>query len=299
MFGKKQQEVVSPQDELDFDIEDSSGIIEEEHIDFNEEDGMGFELEEENQQEDIDFGIEEDNTYEEENTINEEDYTKIHTQEDLELNMPNKTEEQTQQVETDESQKLQDIVLHFVIDKSTSDMLDYFRGYGINVSRIFNNIEEAKNEILMQINPCRIVIVDTGTGRFSLMGARKALVDLLGIGDEDNKISVFYTDSVIKDDISMAEEVDNKQIDWIKYRSTADILATLLQKSKKENYIIDDTLGEVKKTTSTQELMQFKGLSMKDESVNIGQPTISVEEIALNREENSGSNQLQAYEVKY
>lgn len=299
MFGKKQQEVVSPQDELDFDIEDSSGIIEEEHIDFNEEDGMGFELEEENQQEDIDFGIEEDNTYEEENTINEEDYTKIHTQEDLELNMPNKTEEQTQQVETDESQKLQDIVLHFVIDKSTSDMLDYFRGYGINVSRIFNNIEEAKNEILMQINPCRIVIVDTGTGRFSLMGARKALVDLLGIGDEDNKISVFYTDSVIKDDISMAEEVDNKQIDWIKYRSTADILATLLQKSKKENYIIDDTLGEIKKTTSTQELMQFKGLSMKDESVNIGQPTISVEEIALNREENSGSNQLQAYEVKY
>lgn len=285
MFGKKQQEVLTPQDELDFDIEDSNDIIEEEHIDFDEEN--------------LDFDTnEEQDTYEEEHTDEEDNvnYNKIHTQEDLELNIPNR---ETQQTETDESQKLQDIVLHFVIDKSTSDMLDYFRGYGVNVSRIFNNIEEAKNEILMQINPCRIVIVDTGTGRFSLMGARKALVDLLGIGDEDNKISVFYTDSVIKDDISMAEEVDNKQIDWIKYRSTADILATLLQKSKKENYIIDDTLDEVEKTTSTQELMQFKGLSTKDETINIGQPTISVEEIAINREENSGSNQLQAYEVKY
>lgn len=297
MFSKKQQEVLSPQDELDFDIEDS-GIIEEEHIDFGEEDGLDFDTGEEeasidfgtdeSQQEPIDFST---------NDNQEEESQKENTSHKEIQQIENA--ESTKNTENTEGQKLQDIVLHFVIDKSTSDMLDYFRGYGVNVSRIFNNIEEAKNEILMQINPCRIVIVDTGTGKFSLMGARKALVDLLGIGDEDNKITVFYTDSVIKDDISMAEEVDNKQIDWIKYRSTADILATLLQKSKKENYIIDDTLEETKKTTSTQELMQFKGLTLKDETVNIGQPTISVEEITINREENSGNTQLQAYEVKY
>lgn len=191
----------------------------------------------------------------------------------------------------------QDIVLQFVIDKSTSDMLEYFRGYGVNVSRIFNDIEEAKNEILMQINPCRIVIVDTGTGRFSLIGARKALIDLLGIGDEDNKISVFYTDSAIKEDISMAEEVDNRQIDWIKYRSTADILAILLQKRQDENYIIDSTAEEARTHTNTEELMRFKGLTMQSESIDLGLPSISAEEVGVHREEEG--HQLRAYEVKY
>lgn len=56
MFSKKQQEVLSPQDELDFDIEDS-GIIEEEHIDFGEEDGLDFDTGEEEAS--IDFGTDE------------------------------------------------------------------------------------------------------------------------------------------------------------------------------------------------------------------------------------------------
>lgn len=252
-----------------------------------------------NEQDELDFDFDDDETTkpyqneevaEEENTIGE--------------GIPKETKEenihQEETAELSREEKLQDIILYIIIDKSTSDMLSYFRGYGLNVARIFNNIDDAKNEIMMQIDPCRIVIVDTGTGRFSVMGARKSLIDLLGLGDDDTKISVYYTDIVIKEDISISEQVDNKQIDWIKYRSTADILATLLQKRKKENYVLDSTIESCETETKPEELMRYKGLTAKDDSMDLGQPSITPYDIQMNiDDDNDRIKQLQSYQVKY
>lgn len=251
-------------------------------------------------QDDLDFDFEDDESTTPFQPEESFDIAEDEQEQEQEVEQPVEKQQLQETKQETKQEKLQDIILYIIIDKSTSDMLDYFRGYGLNVARIFNNIDDAKNEIMMQIDPCRIVIVDTGTGRFSVMGARKSLIDLLGLGDEDNKISIFYTDSVIKEDISMSEQVDNKQIDWIKYRSTVDILATLLQKTKSENYILDSTIEDIRTETKPEELMRFKGLSIKDDSMNLGQPSITPYDIIMNLDtDDNRTKQLQSYQVKY
>lgn len=205
--------------------------------------------------------------------------------------------QQVKVVEPEKPRELQNLVLYCIVDKVLPGMLGYFRNYGLNVSRIFTSIDEARDAILMQVEPCRIIIMDTGTGRFSLMGSRKAIIDLMGISDVDNKISVFYTDSVIKSDVSISEEGEGKQIEWYKYRSTADVLAVSLQKKKNENYVFD---MEANDEYHPVDSLDIKGLAANcPESMNLGMPTISVDEVALNRDDNERSSQLQAYEVKY
>ena len=76
------------------------------------------------------------------------------------------------------------------------------RESGLNVSRIFKNIADARDELIMQTEPYRLVVVETGLGRFTSTSQRKEIIDLLGIcTDEDSRASVFYTDSVLKIDV--------------------------------------------------------------------------------------------------
>jgi hypothetical protein len=150
----------------------------------------------------------------------------------------------------------------------------------------------------MQVEPSRIIIVDTGSGKFTNMSARKALVDLMGICDEDTKISVFYTDSVIKSEVNNSYEVEGKKIEWYKYRSTADIVATMLQHSKKENYIFD--MEQHATETDVESLLHTRGIrvNVKD-NMNLGMPTILMEEIRVNMTGDiPEEHQIQGYQIK-
>ena len=153
------------------------------------------------------------------------------------------------------------MMLYLVIDKPVEGLLDYFRMSGVNVSNIYSDIGEAKNEVIMQSDPLRIVIVDTGLGKFTTTTMRAELIDMMGISDDQNRTTVFYTDSALKVDTLHTLGKSGKDIDWFKYQSTALVVATLL--SYNEEYILNsdsDNLADQKKTQAN-EVLNFKGLT--------------------------------------
>lgn len=190
-----------------------------------------------------------------------------------------------------------DRMLYIVIDRCSPDLINYFRELGINVTRIYTDIDIANSDLMMQSEPIKLVIVDTGSGRFSAMGTRKKIVDLLESASMDDdtdsmKISVYYTDTVIKSSLEYSDSNMITNIHWHKYKSTSDIAANLLINIKKkvDNYIIDDysRQEEVKVDSS---ILDFTGLSTTDkqkrtvDEADIGNATFTPEDITSHIED--------------
>ena len=133
---------------------------------------------------------------------------------------------------------MESVVLYIIIDKKLQGIVEYFKGLGIEVSGVFYSIDEARRVVLLQPKNSRLVIVDTGLGLFSNINARKDIMDIVGICDENNKITVFYTDTALKTDLNKESNKLNLDIDWHEYKNTAHIAAILL--SYNEKYILDD-----------------------------------------------------------
>lgn len=153
-------------------------------------------------------------------------------------------------------------ILYIVADRVLPGELEYFRENGVSVSQIFNSIEDASTALIMQVMPTRLVVIDTGNGRFTNMAARRQLIDMLGIGaDAETDVSVFYTDTVIKAEVDNAEHVERDMIDWLKYRSTADVVANILIGSKKHNevYVYDSEKADIE--PDKKDPLNFKGLT--------------------------------------
>ena len=150
----------------------------------------------------------------------------------------------------------------------------------------------------MQVEPFRVIVIDSGTGRFTNMGARKELIDLLGICDTDTRITVFYTDSAIKTDVELSDEVEDKKINWYKYRSTPDIVAHILQNSEKENYILDANSND--NIVVDESILNIKGLSVKEgKKIDLGKPSITPGDIIFNMVNNkSTEGELPKYDIK-
>ena len=159
--------------------------------------------------------------------------------------------------DTDEVIEKRKMMMFVIIDRNVDGLLEYFRQSGVNVSNIFYDITEAKNEVLMQTEPLRIVIIDTGLGKFTTTTMRGELIDMLGISDEQNRTSVFYTDSVLKVDTLRSLGKSGKAIDWNKYESTALVAATLLRYN--EEYILDSESDKIT-TTKNNEGLNFTGM---------------------------------------
>ena len=231
--------------------------------------------------------------------------------------------------QTEETDKPRDLILYIIIDKANPAMLQYYRECGVKVSKIFTNINDAKDTLLMQVDPVKILIIDTGTGRFSAMGSRKELLDLMGICDEDAMISVFLTDTVIKSEVEYNESFETKKIHWYKFKSNTDVIAKLLQAKDKENYIYDDndkdTIDDIPENVLDfkrfkakvddginignptidifdipENVLDFKGFKAKvDDGINIGNPTIDIFDIKVHMAENSdNSDEIPGYEIK-
>lgn len=160
--------------------------------------------------------------------------------------------------QTIEDVKKPDMVLYVIIDKAEYGILNYFRESGLKVSSVFNDIKSAKSAVLMQSEPTRIVVIDTGTGKFTTTTMRSELIDMLGISDEQNKTTVFYSDSVIKIDTSRALGKSSKTIDWIPFKSTTVSVATILQ--YRENYVYDMEDAD-EEMEQEDKLLNFKGLN--------------------------------------
>ena len=174
-------------------------------------------------------------------------------------------EEYTQQEYNQPAQESEnikrDMVLYIIADKKENGLTTYFRECGIKVSSVYDDITEAKNAVLMQSLPTRIVIIDSGKGKFTLTKVREEIIDMLGISDEQNKTTVFFTDSVIKVDTMRALGKAAKQIDWLQYKSTPIVAATIL--AYRENYVYDmeDEADEIadEKTILSMEGFKYRG----------------------------------------
>lgn len=216
----------------------------------------------------------------EENTVDEKADVHLDSESSNSSNSSNEDNETSNENSEDEH-----FSLYIIIDKYNPNLLSYLRGYGLKVAKIFKNINDAKDTMLVQIGKSRLVVIETGTGRFTNMAARKNLVDLMGICDEDyTRISVFYTDSLVKSEVSNTEEVEDKKIDWHKYRSTVEVLAVLLQANKTEHYDYCDSDIDKDTTTEFNKIMlNSKGIDVKEaKAEHIGMPLFQADDIRIN-----------------
>jgi len=274
----KEKNANSKYQELDFDFDTDDnmmgeiGGIEDEQIEYTDE----------------------DETYQEyENYV--EEYT-----EDEEYAEEYQEEEQIEGTDGDagtegEKEEKVKLALHILTDKSIPGLKTFFKEKGLSVYRVYTDVNELRDEILMSMDPARVAIIDTGTGKFSLVGARKNIIDLMGISDdEETRIIVFYTDSVIKSEAQFSEKLDDKEIEWVKYQSTSQVILTLLKKRNKEEYISVDDEEEEKYIDG----LNFKGLTLGDEqSVESGNPIISIKGYIDNIANVEYNSELQKYPV--
>ena len=236
----------------------------------------------------------------EENDVSEET-TEDEIIESEELPVNNKKDKKKGST-TPSLQEEKEYILYIITDRKNPYMLEYMRQFDINVTRIFTNITEAKDTLLMQVNPAKIVIVDTGTGRFSTIGQRKELIDLMGIADDEAMISVYQTDTVLRSEIKYNEAFDSRDIHWHKYKSTADIVAHLLNNKGREKYVIDlDDKEEIQEIPSN--ILQFKGLPFLEPQhmdVNMGSAALKLSDILNNMTLiNDKENELESYIPRY
>lgn len=242
------------------------------------------------------FTTEVNNNSEENDTIKDNSSTIMTDRINLE-----KKEEQPMISENDTTENIEkpkDLILYIIMDKSNPSTLQYYRECGINVSKIFTNINDAKDTLLMQINPVKILIVDTGTGRFSVMGSRKELLDLMGICDEDARISVYYTDTVIKSEVEYNESFEERNIHWHRFKSNTDVVAHLLRNVGKENYIYDNE-DKDKVSETPEDILDFTGFKFDEpKQINIGEPSITLNDIKVHMVDNeSTEDEIESYNI--
>lgn len=285
-----EDDILSDMD-IDFDDDENSANIASnelisDDLGLAEEDVANAELE-------IDFGA----SSEEPQDIEDETH-KSEEKEEKEAASKHSKHSKRKKSKKEEDDKPINLILYIVADKAHVGMASYCRNYGANVSRVFTNIAEARDSLLMQVEPFRVIVIDSGTGRFTNMGARKELIDLLGICDVDTRITVFYTDSAIKTDVELSDEVEDKKINWYKYRSTPDIVAHILQNSEKENYILDANSND--NLVVDESILNIKGLSAKEgKKIDLGKPSITLDDIIFNMVNNkSTEGELPKYNIK-
>ena len=137
-------------------------------------------------------------------------------------NQSNNEEEVSNKLDTEE-----EYILYILIDKELPGLLEYAKERGVSVSKVFNNIVDIKNTMIMQTEPTHLVVIETGIGRFTATKMREELIDLLGICDEQNIITVFYCDEVIKSDTAAVIGKISKGIKWEKLDTIVSALATI------------------------------------------------------------------------
>lgn len=240
-------------------------------------------------------------TFDETNEDIETEDSYDNTQDELEpeVNTENKNTKEKDNKKIPFIRKEENKTLYIITDKDNTNLINYYRGYGLNVSNIFTNLDDARNATVMSIEKIRLVIIETGTGKFTSIAARKDLLDIAGLANDDINISIFYTDNIVKKEIEYDASVDISKVKWYKYRSTADVLANMLQYSKKykENYILDAMAQKTK--DKDENILAFKGGTDKYKSSDLGSPLLSLKDIILHHENEDESEEIEAYNVVY
>lgn len=188
-------------------------------------------------------------------------------------------------------------------DRYHSNLLRYFRGCGFNASKVYADTKQLRNALLFAYGVTRVVIIDTGLSKFTNLASRAEIKDILGMVDENCRISFFYTDTITLNEAKDSLEFNWKDVDWHKYVSTADTVATMLKTAKKKNelYTLTDETIEEDSEFTYESVMAGKGIEIfhkKKSKAPFGRPAYDIDIIQENLYSEK-YNQLEAFNVKY
>lgn len=187
-------------------------------------------------------------------------------------------------------------------DRYHSNLLRYFRGCGFNVRKVYTDLKQLRNSVMFAYGPVRVVIIDTGLGKFTNLSARAEIKDILGMVEDTCRISFFYTDTISLNEAKDSSEFNWKDIDWHKYVSTASTVATMLKTAQKKNekYIIEEDISEEDEVT-WESVMSGKCIELfhkKKSKTPFGKPAYDIDLIQENLYSEKYT-QLEMYDVKY
>ncbi len=126
-----------------------------------------------------------------------------------------------------------ELALYILTERHIPDLAEKAAKYRLYINGIFNNIEDTKVAMLIETRPSRLVIVESGLGKFTRTTTRQELVDLIGLCDVDKKVAVFYTNSLIKSEVQKVLTRRQGSISWYYYKGAMDVLEKLLELGEK------------------------------------------------------------------
>lgn len=187
----------------------------------------------------------------------------------------------------------EEYVLYAIIDKNMPGILKYMRESGLNISKIFYSVTDIRNTILMQSSPTRVIFIETGMGVFTATKVRQEIIDTLSLSDDDSKITVFYTSSVLKMD-AVKTVGKSKNIEWIPFKSMVDVISNILIYG--ETYVLDEDSDD-ELVLSKNDILNYKGKT--DDTVDLYSERMELNSITREIVESKvldGDSSLQKYE---
>lgn len=165
----------------------------------------------------------------------------------------------------------QKVSIFVLTDKLTPHMMEFARDSGLAVSNIFTSVDDLKSLLMTTFGVTRIVVVDSGTGRFVAPATRKDLIDAIGMADEDVRFTVFYTSNLLKEDAKNTLTDNSANVEWVPYKCTSVCVAVMLM-HKAEEYVYD-SVAYADAEKFEDDIMKHVG---KDSRYNLDEPSVSM-----------------------
>lgn len=165
----------------------------------------------------------------------------------------------------------QKVSLFVLTDKLTPHMMEFARDSGLAVSNIFTSVDDLKSLLMTTFGVTRIIVVDSGTGRFVAPATRKDLIDAIGMADDDVKFTVFYTSNLLKEDAKNTLTDNSANVEWVPYKCTSVCVAVMLM-HKAEEYVYD-SVAYADADKFEDDIMKHVG---KDSRCNLDEPSVSM-----------------------
>lgn len=169
----------------------------------------------------------------------------------------------------------QKVSLFVLTDKLTPHMMEFARDSGLAVSNIFTSVDDLKSLLMTTFGVTRIVVVDSGTGRFVAPATRKDLIDAIGMADDDVKFTVFYTSNLLKEDAKNTLTDNSANVEWVPYKCTSVCVAVMLM-HKAEEYVYD-SVAYADAEKFEDDIMKHVG---KDSRCKLDEPSVSMLNLA-------------------
>lgn len=139
----------------------------------------------------------------------------------------------TEDTEDNRDSTIKNVNLFILCDNATNKFKEYIEETEIGAIQVYSSIDKARDELMLEFDEYRIVIVDTGTGKFSGIAQRRDIVDILGMMDDGCTASIFYTDEALRSDIKQHMGKNIGKVSMTRYNGTADMILELTKLGEK------------------------------------------------------------------